>query len=142
MTQTILIIDDSPDDIEIAQLAMTRIDRGLKVATALSGEAALKLLRSAKALPALILLDLKMPGMGGFDTLRKIRADERLQHLPVIIVTSSSLEADRQKGQETGADGFLHKAFDMDRFEKDLKSVLDRWLNRMHTEGPPAGPEA
>jgi CheY-like chemotaxis protein len=134
MTKTILIIDDNPDDIEIAQLALARIDRGMKVATARSGEAALELLQSAKILPGLILLDLKMPGMGGFDTLRKIRAAERLQHLPVIIVTSSSLEADEKKGQETGADGFLHKAFDMDRFEKDLKSVLDRWLNRLHTK--------
>lgn len=129
MTKSILIIDDSPDDIEIAHLTLARIDRGIRVSTALSGEAALELLQSAKALPALILLDLKMPGMGGFETLRKIRAAERLQHLPVVIVTSSSLETDKQKGLEAGADGFLHKSFDIDRFERDLKSVLGRWLN-------------
>jgi CheY-like chemotaxis protein len=93
------------------------------------GEIALEFLQSGKALPALILLDLKMPGMGGFDTLRKIRADKLLKHIPTIIVTSSSLEADKQKGQEAGADGFLHKAFDIDRFERDLKSVLDRWMS-------------
>lgn len=138
MTQSILIIDDNPDDIEIARLTLARIDQSIQVATALSGEAALELLESAKALPALILLDLKMPGMNGFDTLRKIRAAERLQHLPVIIVTSSALEADEKKGQKTDADGFLHKAFDMDRFEKDLKSVVDRWLSQL----PPAKPGA
>lgn len=138
MTQSILIIDDNPDDIEIARLTLARIDRSIQVATALSGEAALELLKSAKTLPALILLDLKMPGMDGFDILRKIRAAERLQHLPVIIVTSSALEADEKKGQKTGADGFLHKAFDMDRFEKDLKSVVDRWLIQL----PPAKPGA
>jgi CheY-like chemotaxis protein len=130
MTRTILIIDDNPDDIKITQMSLARIGRGLKVETALRGETALKLLQSGKALPTLILLDLKMPGMSGFDTLRKIRADQRLQHLPVIIVTSSSLEADKKMGYEAGADGFLHKAFDMDRFERDLKSVLDLWLNK------------
>jgi len=130
MTQTLLIIDDDPDDIEISKMTLARIDRGITVETALCGEAALELMQSGKALPALILLDLKMPGMSGFDTLRKIRADQRLQHLPVIIVTSSSLEADEKKGREAGADGFLHKAFDMDQFERDLKSVLDRWLNK------------
>jgi CheY-like chemotaxis protein len=130
MTRTILIIDDNPDDIKITQMSLARIDRGLKVETALRGETALELLQSGKALPTLILLDLKMPGMSGFDTLRKIRADQRLQHLPVIIVTSSSLEADKKMGYEAGADGFLHKAFDMDRFERDLKSVLDLWLNK------------
>jgi CheY-like chemotaxis protein len=130
MTRTILIIDDNPDDIKITQMSLARIGRGLKVETALRGETALELLQSGKALPTLILLDLKMPGMSGFDTLRKIRADQRLQHLPVIIVTSSSLEADKKMGYEAGADGFLHKAFDMDRFERDLKSVLDLWLNK------------
>jgi two-component system response regulator len=142
MTRTILIIDDNRDDVEITKMALARIDRGLKVEIAWRGEAALEFLQSGKALPALILLDLKMPGMSGLDTLRKIRADERLQHLPVIIVTSSSLEADQQKGQEAGADGFLHKAFDVDRFERDLKSVLDRGLNRMNKECPPATPGA
>ncbi|OGR01100.1 MAG: hypothetical protein A2505_04290 [Deltaproteobacteria bacterium RIFOXYD12_FULL_55_16] len=130
MTQTLLIIDDNPDDIEIAKVSLARIDREITVEAALCGEAALELLQSGKALPALILLDLKMPGMSGFDFLRKIRADQRLQHLPVIIVTSSALEADEKKGQEAGADGFLHKAFEMDQFERNLKSVLNRWLNK------------
>jgi two-component system chemotaxis response regulator CheY len=47
-----------------------------------------------------------MPGMSGFDTLRKIRAEERMKHIPVIIVTSSSLEADEKEGYETGANVF------------------------------------
>jgi DNA-binding response OmpR family regulator len=81
-------------------------------------------------LPSLILLDLKMPGMSGFDTLRIIRADKLMKHIPVIIVTSSSLEADKKMGYETGADGFLHKAFDIDQFERDLKSMLERWLHK------------
>lgn len=130
MTQTILIIDDNLDDVEITRMALARIDRGMKVETAPRGEAALEFLRSKKTLPALIFIDLKMPGMSGFDVVRKIRADERMRHIPVIIVTSSSLEADEEKGYEAGADGFLHKAFDINRFERDMTSVLERWLNK------------
>ena len=80
----------------------------------------------------MILLDLKMPGMNGFDTLRIIRADERLKHIPVIIVTSSSLEADEKEGYEAGADGFLHKAFDIDQFAGDIEDILKRWLKDQH----------
>jgi len=123
-THTILIIDDNLDDVEITKRTLARIDRELTVETALRGETALELLRLEQALPALILLDLKMPGMSGFDTLRKIRADERLKHIPVIIVTSSSLETDEKAGFDAGADAFLHKAFDIDRFSSDLKSLL------------------
>jgi len=130
MTQTLLIIDDNPDDIEITKMSLARINREIKVTAAPRGEAALEFLRGEKILPALILLDLKMPGMSGFDTLRKIRADERLKHIPVIIVTSSSLEADEKMSYEAGADGFLHKAFDINLFGRELKSVLERWLDK------------
>jgi CheY-like chemotaxis protein len=123
-----LIIDDNPDDVEITKRTLARIDREVKVETALGGEAALELLRGPKALPSLILLDLKMSGMNGLGTLRNIRGDERTKHVPVIIVTSSALEADEKDSYEAGADGFLHKAFERDRFVSDMKSVLKRWM--------------
>ena len=130
MTHTILIIDDNPDDVEIAKITLARIDRDLKMETAMGGESALGLLCSETALPSLILLDLKMPGMSGIDTLRKIRADERMKHIPVIIVTSSSLEADEKESYETGADAFLHKAFDIDRFSIELKSLVEHLVKK------------
>ncbi len=130
MMHTILIIDDNSDDVEIAKRTLARMDRELKVTAAPRGEVALELLRSGTALPSLILLDLKMPGMSGVDTLRKIRADERMKHIPVIIVTSSSLEADEKESYETGADAFLHKAFDIDRFSSDLKSLVERLVKK------------
>lgn len=128
MTHMILIIDDNPDDVEITRRTLARLDRELKVETAPRGEAALDLLRSGITLPALILLDLKMPGMSGFDTLRAMRADDGLKDIPVIIVTSSSLEADEKEGCEAGADAFLHKAFDMERFSNELKAHVERFL--------------
>jgi CheY-like chemotaxis protein len=128
LSHTILIIDDNPDDVEIAKRILARMDRKVKVEAIPRGEIALELLRSGEALPSLILLDLKMPGMSGFDFLEKIRADERMKHIPVIVVTSSSLEADENKSYESGADAFLHKAFDIDRFSSELQSLLNRLL--------------
>jgi CheY-like chemotaxis protein len=128
VAHTILIIDDNPDDVEITKISLARIDPEVRVETALRGEAALELLQGGTALPSLILLDLKMPGMSGFDFLRKIRADERLKHVPVVIVTSSALEADEKKSYETGADGFLHKAFDITQFTAGLERLLKRWM--------------
>jgi two-component system response regulator len=92
------------------------------------GETALALLRNSGELPSLMLLDLKMPGMSGIDTLRRMREDEELKHIPVVIVTNSTLESDRNAALNAGADGFIHKDFDMDKFGRDMKSLLDRWL--------------
>lgn len=128
MPHTILIIDDNPDDVEITKRILAKMDRKLKVETVPRGEAALETLHSWITLPCVILLDLKMPGMSGFDTLRKIRADERLKHIHVIVVTSSSLEADEKESYEAGADSFIHKAFDIDLFESKIKSVVERCL--------------
>lgn len=127
--QTILIVDDNPDDIEITRIALAETGRRETLETAQRGELALERLRNHNGnLPALILLDLKMPGMGGINTLRQIRADERLKGIPVIVVTSSSLESDEREAYEAGADCFLHKAFDIDQFGSRLSYLLDRYL--------------
>lgn len=100
-----------------------------KIEAATDGEQALQRLREERDLPSLILLDLKMPGMNGFDILREIRSDGRLKQLPVIVVTSSSLEDDRQLACEVGADGFLYKEIDITRFVASLDAELRRFLN-------------
>ncbi len=96
---------------------------------ALSGEAGLALLRCEKIRPALILLDLKMPGMGGLDALRQMRSDERLRDIPVIVVTTSALESDEKEAYAAGADSFINKAFDIEQFSSDMTRVLNRYLN-------------
>jgi len=124
MTDSILIVDDNPDDIEITRIALEEIGRKEKVEAAFNGEQALRRLREGRDLPGLILLDLKMPGMSGFDCLREIRADERLRPIPVVVVTSSSLESDRREAHAAGANGFLYKEIDIDRFGASLKAVI------------------
>ena len=128
MAHTILIVDDNPDDIEITRIILRRMGRALKVEEASSGEAALKRLGGGNNLPSMILLDIKMPGMSGLDTLRRIRADGRLKAIPVIIVTSSALESDEKKAYAAGADNFLHKAIDLDLFGREVESLLERYL--------------
>ena len=66
--------------------------------------------------------------MDGIETLRQIRADEKLKHIPVVILTNSSLEDDKHAAFAAGADAFLNKAFNLDKFCKDIKSALERWL--------------
>ncbi len=125
---TILIVDDSADDIEITKIALAEMGRSEKLEAALRGKTAIERLQGANELPALILLDLKMPGMSGIDTLRQIRGDARLKHIPVIVVTSSSLESDEKEAYDAGADCFLQKAIDIDQFGNSLNTLLERFL--------------
>ena len=124
MNDAIMIIDDNHDDIEITRAVLEEIGREEDVEAAFDGVQALRRLRDGKRLPRLILLDLKMPGMSGFECLREIRADERLRPIPVIVVTSSSLDSDRHEAHAAGADGFLVKDIDIDRFGLSLKTAI------------------
>ena len=128
MERTILIVDDNPDDIEITRVVLAATGRKEKLEAVRSGAAALHRLRSGEDLPVLILLDLKTPGMSGIDTLRQIRIDERLKHIPLIMVTASSFGPDEQDAYDAGADAFLYKAFDLDEFGRNLNSLLERFL--------------
>jgi len=128
MPHTILIVDDDPDDIEITRRVLLKTGREIRVTAVAGGEHALQLLQQGGDLPSLIFLDLKMCGMSGIDTVRRIRADGRLKHLPVIIITNSALESDMRKAYDAGADSFIHKAFDIDQFSKEINAHLDFWL--------------
>jgi CheY-like chemotaxis protein len=124
----VMIVDDDPDDIEITRRVLSRCGRGIDIRSAASGEEALRLLLRAEELPSLVFIDLKMRGMSGIDTVLKIRADERLKHIPMVIMTNSTLESDMRKAYEAGVSSFIHKAFDIDQFSRDIKAHLDCWL--------------
>lgn len=124
----IFIVDDSPTDIELTTIALEATGREIVVRFATDGKSALAMLRNGLRVPALILLDLKMPGMDGIEVLREIRADACLKVLPVVVVTSSSLESDMAKAIAAGANGYIQKPLSLDQFSKDLDSMLRRWL--------------
>jgi two-component system response regulator len=124
----IFIVDDSPTDIELTTIALEATGREIVVRFATDGKSALAMLRNGLRVPALILLDLKMPGMDGIEVLREIRTDDRLRDLPVVVVTSSALESDREDAFAAGASGYIQKPLALDQFGKDLESVVQRWL--------------
>jgi CheY-like chemotaxis protein len=128
MPPTVMVVDDSADELAIIKRVLVKTGRIARVKTAERGEAALALLRDNTVSPALIFIDLKMPGMGGIETVRQLRADEKFKHIPIVILTNSSLDADKKAAYAAGADAFIHKAFNMDQFCEDLKSLLERWL--------------
>jgi len=129
MQHTILIIDDNADDALLTKMVLLKTSRDIRAEVALSGEAGLELMRGGKILPALILLDLKMPGMDGIEVLRKIRDDKHLSNIPVVIVTHSDLLSDERACVEAGTNHFLHKATNIDQFKKEIDFVLENWLD-------------
>jgi CheY-like chemotaxis protein len=128
MEPTILIIDDSEDDILLTKMVLAKVRGEIGVTAARDGEEGLALLRNGVELPALVLLDLKMPRMGGLDVLSAIRNDDRLRRMPVIIVTHSDLESDKEASYKSGANGYLNKSVDLDQFMKHIRSELEKWI--------------
>jgi len=105
--EPILIVDDTPYNLKVLSQSLREI--GWKVAMAPSGEAAL---RQARCLtPALILLDIMMPDMDGFETCQKFKADPTMMHIPIIFMTALSDTVDKVKGLSLGAVDYITKPF-------------------------------
>lgn len=128
MQPLVLIVDDRPEDVALTEMALSRLGCEFLTESASTGEQALDFLKTAAQLPVVILLDLKMPGMGGIETLRRIRADERLKNILVVIVTCSLLESDMKTIREAGATAFIHKAISIQEFSADLGRHLKCWV--------------
>jgi two-component system response regulator len=84
--------------------------------------------RDARDVPALVLLDLKLPKVGGIEVLRQIRDDERTRYVPVVILTSSSEEEDIVASLENGANSYVRKPVDFGRFVEQVQRLQVYWL--------------
>ena len=107
MGTTILVVDDSPDIALISARMLT--SRGFAAITSNDGAEALELV--ARQRPALILLDVMMPGMSGLDVLRELKADPHTSTIPVIMVTAKTTDDDVLSGYQQGADYYITKPF-------------------------------
>ena len=125
---SILIVDDSPDDIFIAKRAIEKSRVDCVVEAVSNGHQAMERLVNNK-LPALVLLDLKMPEIGGIEVLRFIRTREQTRFIPVVMLTSSRMEEDLKAAYDAGANGYLQKAFDLSEFTEKLKTTLHYWID-------------
>ena len=105
--ERVLVVDDEPDVLLLCRLNLEQ--QGFHVLVASNGRSALDLLRDEK--PDVLVLDLMMPGMTGYDVLEAIRADEQLPETPILVLTAKSLQADRVRTAELGASAFLTKPF-------------------------------
>lgn len=132
----ILMIEDRDEDIELALMALKKHNLANNIKVAKDGEEALKFIfaigeDSDEAInrpPKLILLDLKLPKVSGFEVLRKIRADERTKFTPVVILTSSSESDDISEGYKLGANSYIIKPVNFDKFVKAVSEVGLYWL--------------
>ncbi len=122
MPANILLVEDEPAIQEL--IAFNLQQAGHHVLRADSGEAGMNLVKNA--LPDLVLLDWMLPGMSGIEFSRKLRADERTRHVPVIMLTARSEEADKIIGLETGADDYITKPFSPRELQARIKAVLRR----------------
>jgi CheY-like chemotaxis protein len=132
---TILLVEDNPDD-EMLTVQALHMGTTANVEVARDAEEALDyLVNDANDVPLLVLLDLKLPNMDGFEVLRRIRADERTRWVPVVILTASGAPADVAAGYRYGANGYVRKPVDFDQFAEVIAQLGGYWL--VANEPPP-----
>ena len=117
---TILVVDDAPPNVKLLRLILK--DAGYRVLEASSGPEALETLRREK--PDAMVLDVRMPGMTGYEVCREIRHDPEFAALPVIMVTALSLAEERIRGIEAGATDFISKPFNKKELLARIQSSL------------------
>jgi DNA-binding response OmpR family regulator len=103
----ICIVDDDPDVRELVEYKL--VQNGHEVLTATNGQDALRVVPEAK--PALLLLDVMMPGLSGFEVLSQLRANDATRGLPIIILTAKAQDADAERGFALGANDYMLKPF-------------------------------
>ena len=116
----VLVVDDSPTHLRLASEPL--IEAGYEVMTAVDGEAAVEKAQSER--PAVIVLDVVMPKINGFQVCRQIKSSPELDHIKVVILTSKTQESDRFWGKKQGADAYLTKPFTDAQLIDAVKGVL------------------
>ena len=141
----LLLIEDNSSDIELTRRALERGHVANPLVVTEDGQEALDYMfgegthagRNVNDLPALILMDLKLPKVSGFEVLRRIREDPRTKHQPVVILTSSKEQEDVAKGYNLGANGYVRKPVDSRQFQEAISQLGLYWL--VLSELPPKG---
>lgn len=143
--KVILLIEDNPDDELLALRALRRNGVPSKIVVVRDGQEALDYLfaqgnyaeRGAHDIPALILLDLKLPKIDGLEVLRRLRSDAQTRLLPVVVLTSSDETCDVLDCYQLNANSFIRKPVDFNQFLNAMRQLGDYWL-MLNISPPPA----
>jgi two-component system response regulator len=142
-SKTILLVEDNPSDIELTKRALERSRVANDLVVVEDGEQALDYLfctgafasRDPAGVPALVLLDLKLPKVDGFGVLERLRKDERTRRLPVVVLTSSAEERDVAASYDLGVNSYMRKPVDFGQFADAVRQLGLYWL--LLNEPPP-----
>ncbi|MET4163013.1 two-component system alkaline phosphatase synthesis response regulator PhoP [Marinobacterium sp. MBR-111] len=118
----VLVVDDEPNILLSLEFLMQQA--GFEVTTAEDAEQAQVLI--SQQVPDLILLDISLPGMSGFDLLEQLRADEATRSLPVVMLTAHGREVEKEKGMALGASDYITKPFSTRELVSRVQALLDR----------------
>ncbi len=118
----ILVADDEEDIVATLQFALSQ--EGYLCLTAYDGREALD--KAKRENPDLIILDIMMPKMNGYKISRLLKFDKRYKHIPIIMLTARTQEKDKKLGEETGADIYITKPFEMDALIQTIRNML-KW---------------
>jgi two-component system, response regulator len=141
----ILLVEDNDDDVELTLRALRRNRVANRVDVVRDGAEALEYLfatgsyagRDVRDTPNLVLLDLKLPKVGGLEVLERLRGDPRTRRLPVVILTSSNVESDLARSYDLGANSYIRKPVDFTQFMEAVNQLGLYWL--VLNEAPPLG---
>ena len=123
----ILIVDDEQDIVESLKFVLEA--SGYNCYTAFNGEDGLRLAK--ELVPDLIILDVMMPKINGYKISRLLKFDNEYKNIPILMITARSQEDDKLIGEETGADEYITKPFDLD----DVLKFVDKYLGKDNTDG-------
>lgn len=135
-TKYIMLVEDNRDDEELTVRALRKGNISNEIVVTRDGAEALDYLegkgayegRDVKSLPQVVLLDLKLPKIGGMEVLKKIRSNPATHMLPVVILTSSREEKDVMQGYENGVNSYICKPVDMNQFTAAIQQLGLYWL--------------
>ncbi|QQR74874.1 MAG: response regulator [Holophagales bacterium] len=129
----LLLVEDNPDDVELILRAFRRVHLANPVQVARDGAEALEILfgpevASRSPLPRVLFLDLKLPKVSGLEVLARVRQEERTRQLPVVVLTSSREEPDIRRAYELGANSYIVKPVEFEKFVAAVGEVGRYWL--------------
>jgi two-component system response regulator len=144
--QPILLVEDSSDDVELTLMAFERARITNPVVVARDGVAAIEYLfgegehagRDTRDQPVVVLLDLKLPRLGGLEVLERVRQDERTKYIPIVILTTSTEQEDLNRAGDLHANSYVRKPVDFDAFVEVARQLGLYWtvLNQSVSVAP------